>query len=993
MEEAGLTEINAEKGVTFPRDKSILDRIFISKKIAHLNPHVVIKNIKEKSDHNLVILELTVPKLATSIKKKGIWRQNLQAINDHIAAEKINKTIEYFSNKFTEVGGPHSNLNINQQWIKLKEEIKKQSISNEINISNKQKLKINKTYKKLQNTNLPHRISFLKEKLSRLLKESADNKLTNQINTFINNKETPSKFLTRKLKILKKNNVIHQLLKENNTMATENEQILETARSYYEKLYQEKVCNEEIHQHLLHTFKRKVDPNTIISINKPIEEDEIRICVEKLQEGKAPGKDGLIPTFYKNHLNQIMPILIKLFNHFWNNEIPTEFKQGIIIIIFKNKGDPNHLDNYRPITLLNVDYKIYSKIINNRIIKFLEKVISPYQTGFVPNRLLHDNIVTLNTSIERINREIQINPNLSPIITFYDFEKAFDSISHMAILRTLAHLELPFKLIMTVMNMLKNSETSLYINNQLSESFISKRGTKQGDPISPTIFALVVECMATAIIEERTIKGIGNERTKILQFADDTSTLASNFTDHMIMDHIIQKFCLATSAKINKNKCICITFKKDTNTLYEKATNTERYLGFNFNNKGVDSKINQISTTIKNQLTTWEKTSSTYQGKLILSKTYALSQFTFHTYINSITSHNNIEDSIVKFIFNTKKRNTISERRRVNSYKNGGLNIWNLKIRDSAQKAWIYERYRHQIKDKTPSSFNNIWSREETMGMGNINPSAPEYHLSCTTTHKICHEAWLKLATPPQQLTHYTKLPKLKTIYNDLMKIENPKFDTFTPTPGQRDILTAINRKHLPFIEIKKIANIKGRDLLWRFVLKALPKVFNKPCALCGELETSEHIFFKCKSHLENTQKIINYIQRKSGNQQLKWDIQILNHLETASTANTIAILFDSIWKRRNKNIHENEIIEIHKELIIHELKKTQMAVWDTTKTNIEKRIRIMNKDHTTNQHKHTQLISRILQRFSKQWNSPLLKIQLPEHLKQYITSINTLFN
>ncbi|KAM9987275.1 hypothetical protein ACTFIY_011681 [Dictyostelium cf. discoideum] len=177
----------------------------------------------------------------------------------------------------------------------------------------------------------------------------------------------------------------------------------------------------------------------------------IRLGIEKIQEGKAPGKDGLLPTFYKNHINEILPTLSKL-----------------------------------PITLLNVDYKIYSKIINNRILKFLNKVISPFQTGFVPKRLLHDNIITLNSTIEIIKREINTKEDMEPIITFYDFEKAFDSI-----LRTLAHLKLPLKMVLTIMNLLKDSETTVYINNSLSKSFISKRGTKQGDPISPTIFALV----------------------------------------------------------------------------------------------------------------------------------------------------------------------------------------------------------------------------------------------------------------------------------------------------------------------------------------------------------------------------------------------------------------------------------------------------------------------------------------------------------------------
>ncbi|KAN0032325.1 hypothetical protein ACTFIV_006214 [Dictyostelium citrinum] len=136
----------------------------------------------------------------------------------------------------------------------------------------------------------------------------------------------------------------------------------------------------------------------------------------------------------------------------------------------------------------------------------------------------------------------------------------------------------------------------------------------------------------------------------------------------------------------------------------------------------------------------------------------------------------------------------------------------------------------------------------------------------------------------------------------------------------------------------------------------------------------------------------IFFVKFYSGNREIKWDIKVLNHLEIEANANLIAILMEAIWKRRNKFIHEKVTIKIHKEQIIHELKKTQMAVWEKTKSNIEKRIRIMNKDLEDNEHKHIQIISKSLQKYSKQWNSPLLKTRLPEHLKQFITSINTLY-
>ncbi|KAM9983605.1 hypothetical protein ACTFIY_000326 [Dictyostelium cf. discoideum] len=93
---------------------------------------------------------------------------------------------------------------------------------------------------------------------------------------------------------------------------------------------------------------------------------------------------------------------------------------------------------------------------------------------------------------------------------------------------------------------------------------------------------------------------------------------------------------------------------------------------------------------------------------------------------------------------------------------------------------------------------------------------------------------------------------------------------------------------------------MKGRDLLWRFTLKALPKIYNNPCPHCEEDETSEHIFFNCKAHIKNTQEIFNYILTKCGHPTHTWDIKILNQLQIALIANLIAIITNHT--RNDKN-------------------------------------------------------------------------------------------
>ncbi|KAM9964721.1 hypothetical protein ACTFIW_004497 [Dictyostelium discoideum] len=174
---------------------------------------------------------------------------------------------------------------------------------------------------------------------------------------------------------------------------------MECFRKYYETLFEEKECDLEKHKNLLKTWNPPINNKQLEMANK-IEEYEVKLAIEKIAEGKSPGEDGITSSFYKIHQHKLIPILTELFNFFLNNEIPTEFKKGILTSIQGKRGH----------------YKIYSKIINNRILKILPNIISKYQNGFIPGRLLHNNIIALDLALEK--------GDSNTIITFYDFEKA-----------------------------------------------------------------------------------------------------------------------------------------------------------------------------------------------------------------------------------------------------------------------------------------------------------------------------------------------------------------------------------------------------------------------------------------------------------------------------------------------------------------------------------------------------------------------------------------
>ncbi|KAM9998059.1 hypothetical protein ACTFIY_007724 [Dictyostelium cf. discoideum] len=153
---------------------------------------------------------------------------------------------------------------------------------------------------------------------------------------------------------------------------------------------------------------------------------------------------------------------------------------------------------------------------------------------------------------------------------------------------------------------------------------------------------------------------------------------------------------------------------------------------------------------------------------------------------------------------------------------------------------------------------------------------------------------------------------------------------------------------------------MKGRDQLWRFTLKALPKIYNNPCPHCEEDEISSST--------------------------------ILNQLQIALIANLIAIMFEKIWYKRNKLIHDGIEIIINKEQIIHEMIKTQRAAWERIQSIINKTLRIKTKQRAEEQNKLDSLISLKLLQYSRQWNSPLHTITLPKHLKEYNNSLSSLF-
>ena len=151
----------------------------------------------------------------------------------------------------------------------------------------------------------------------------------------------------------------------------------------------------------LHTnFSQSNVHNTNMTINKPFTESEIIAAVKNLKNNKSNGIDNILNEHLKMSIHKMLPIYKKLFNIIFDSGlVPESWSIGDILPIYKNKGDPNLPENYRPITLLSCFGKLFTAILNNRLNSYLEEngIISSCQAGFRKGFSTTDNLFIMQS--------------------------------------------------------------------------------------------------------------------------------------------------------------------------------------------------------------------------------------------------------------------------------------------------------------------------------------------------------------------------------------------------------------------------------------------------------------------------------------------------------------------------------------------------------------------------------------------------------------------
>jgi hypothetical protein len=419
-----------------------------------------------------------------------------------------------------------------------------------------------------------------------------------------------------------------------------------------------------------------------------------------MSNNKTPGTDGFPVEFYKFFFNDISKNIVDSFNYsFRNGKLSPDQRRGIIKLIPKKDNDPTFLKNWRPISLLNTDYKILTKCIASRLRKVLPHIINSDQTGFLPGRYIGENIRLALDVIDNLNKN-----NLPGLMFMIDFQKAFDKLEWSFIFNTLNFFNFGPDLINWV-NIFYTDISSCVMNNGHTSIFFNLGcGVRQGCPLSPLLYIVCGEILSLLIKNNHNIKGILIDDTEILvsAYADDTTLYLRDVNSLRNAIMILNDFKRYSGLTINLDKSELLPlgyFKHNlpdvSGTGLTFCFGEVKLLGVSFN---VDLtnlfELNYIPKfdKLKNILKIWQMRDLTPLGKITIVKSLGLSQliFLFSMLPKPPDSFLKELDTLVYTFIWCNKPDKVNRKTIIGDYSDGGLRMMHIpSIIRGIKVAWV----------------------------------------------------------------------------------------------------------------------------------------------------------------------------------------------------------------------------------------------------------------------------------------------------------------
>ena len=399
----------------------------------------------------------------------------------------------------------------------------------------------------------------------------------------------------------------------------------------------------------LETFMGDI-PHPILSesdkqfLEAPLTIEEFESALKGLNSDSSPGEDGLTPAFYSHFWKYLKkPFFESLMESIRNKKLTVTQRRALISLLYKGKEyDIQEIASWRPISLKNTDYKIYSKVLATRVQTIIKNIISGNQVAYIKGRSIAEHIRTIDDIINITNVH-----NLPGILLSLDFKKAFDTISKASILAALKKFNFGPVFISYVETILNDTEAAIKNGGWTSEFFSTTRGVPQGCCLSPLLFIIVVEFLAIKIRHCPQISGVlenhsnfSKKDSKLLQYADDMNLFLKTTQCIAKTLEITDEFETFTGLSLNRKKSIGMglgqnkgLIDEEVGITWKKHGESMRVLGVFFNASVEASLLEQNwkpkLVEMQKTINTWTRRNLTILGKCIIAKTFLLSKIAY----------------------------------------------------------------------------------------------------------------------------------------------------------------------------------------------------------------------------------------------------------------------------------------------------------------------------------------------------------------------------
>jgi len=715
---------------------SRIDRIYVNSELFTLTHNWTINDNAGISDHRMPSVEII--KKHQPFIGPGYWKMPPDIIEHHAFIKEITPILKTTSRKINDSKTNRSESNNPQiLWQKCKENIlkvaKKACKTRQTEMTtnrNTLKRKMRDQLKKLPKAATAD-VPKIKQKIKDLQHELQfdDAKKVQQMQNkakanYYAKGERNTKYWFNLNKPKTTIDPIMALYDTQGILRTNTDKMVEIGSQYHADLQsaQEWTAMRELATStILNKISTKLDPSQVELFEGKTTKDQITKSLKSSQNNKSPGPDGIPYEFYKFWMKQtsenddttdIIAMLETVYNDIEEHGVQIQnWTKGIMCLLYKKK-DRHRIENYRPITLVNTDYKILTKSIAIKLGEVAPSLIHKNQNGFIPGRGLYDATRTSQMAVD-FCETFEING----CIISLDQEKAYDKIAHDYLWKTLEKYGFPQVFINLIKSIYMASATSVMVNGVIPTPINIARGVRQGDPMSCLLYNLAIEplaeCIRTSNLKGLSVPGL-EDRIIVSLFADDTLVYFTEHDDLHALKRIINTFCCASTAKFNLEKTEYLPI--GTKNFRQKVIKTRcigdnphnsiennvtiipdgasmRTLGARIGND-IDTRPQWYTILEKQKLVmdSWSKTHPSYKGKELLLKALIQSKALFLATVNGMPKDilTKMNSQMRNFLWDNKPKGYMEWKATTAPKNKGGLNIPNIETRLLAiQTMWI----------------------------------------------------------------------------------------------------------------------------------------------------------------------------------------------------------------------------------------------------------------------------------------------------------------